>query len=508
MNNKSDTNETNNMANSIKHILLALLLPTLLWGQQWPDSRWVGGFEENPSVPGYANYSIRFNSGGGQVDTLNWGMKFESTVASYTDSMGKLLFISNGCSVADGQGQLLANGEGLNPGEMHDWTCGKVGYIAPRGAMVLPAPGRAGLYYLFHMGTTYDPVWKITYGPLYFSQVDMNANGGKGAVTEKNTVVLSGALEMFSAVRHGNGRDWWIVVAEWRTNRLHRWLLSPQGLSDDVVQQIGPAIGGHRIGASTFSLDGSRFARYHCDQGAVAADFDRCTGAFSQSVFIKTPFSFLQGGGAAFSPDSRQLYVTSQSTLYVADLEDAAPKWDTVFHVFDNWDWGTTLHHMQYAPDGKLYVSTHSRANYLSTLAFPTGGGMPTFTFKALPLRVHSDRTLPNFPNFRLYDWPNSPCDTLGINTPTSSTTVAEAEAGFRAWPNPASGMVTIDFGSSRLPEYWALYSPLGQVLKSGAWPRGESVVRFSVEGLLPGCYYVGIQLEEGGAVMQKLIVF
>lgn len=497
------------MTNSTKYILLALLLPALLWGQQWPDSRWVGGFEENSEVPGYANYSIRFTPTGPQVDTLNWGMRFESAVASYTDSTGKLLFFTNGCSVADGQGQLLANGDDLNPGEMHDWTCGKVGYIAPRGAMALPAPGQAGLYYLFHMGTTYDPISKITYGPLYFSQVDMSANGGKGAVTEKNTVVLSGALEMFTAVRHGNGRDWWIVVAEWRTNRLHRWLLSPEGLGPDVVQQIGPAIGGHRIGASTFSLDGSRFARYHCDQGAVVADFDRCTGAFSQPVFVKAPFSFLQGGGAAFSPDSRQLYITSQSTLYVADLEDAAPKWDTVFHVFDNWDWGTTLHHMQYGPDGRLYVSTHSRANYLSALTFPTGGGTPAFAFRALPLRVHSDRTLPNFPNFRLYDWPNSPCDTLGIDAPTSGTTTADVRVDFRVWPNPASGMVTIDFDVlSRLPERWALYSLLGQVLKSEAWQRGKSTVQFSVEGLPPGCYYLGVKMAEGGALVQKLVVF
>jgi hypothetical protein len=499
-----------NMKNHTKFALLALILPLSLWGQPWPDSRWVGGFEENPGVPGYANYSIRFNSGGGQVDTLDWGMRFESTSASYTDSTGKLLFVSNGCSVMDGQGKVLLNGEGLNPGEMYDWTCDKVGYVAPRGAMALPAPGKAGVYYLFHMGLQYDPVRKLRYGPLYCSVVDMNANSGKGAVTLKNKVLIEGELEPFCAVRHGNGRDWWLVAPAWHTNELHTVLLSPQGPLALPSQSVGTSLAGHRVGATAFSLDGRRFARYHCDQGAVVADFDRCTGEFSQPVFVKTPFSFLQGGGAAFSPDSRRLYVTSQSTLYVADLEDAAPKWDTVFHVFDNWDWGTTLHHMQYAPDGKLYVSTHSRANYLSALAFPPDGGLPTFAFRALPLRVHSDRSLPNFPNFRLFDWPNSPCDTLGIDAPTSSTRIiAEGSATVRVWPNPANGNVSIDLGASeRRPLKWTLYSPMGQVLRSEGWPRDKSSVQFSVGNLPPGAYYVGLQMEDGSAVMQKLMVF
>jgi len=142
------------MANSIKHILLIFFLPALLWSQTYPDARWVGGFEENPGVPGYANYMIRFTPIGPQVDTVDWGMKFESTVASFTDSTGKLLFFTNGCSVADGQGKVLADGDGLNPGELHDQVCDKVGYIAPKGAMVLPSPGHPGLYYLFHLGVT------------------------------------------------------------------------------------------------------------------------------------------------------------------------------------------------------------------------------------------------------------------------------------------------------------------------------------------------------------------
>ncbi|HND87086.1 MAG TPA: T9SS type A sorting domain-containing protein [Saprospiraceae bacterium] len=494
------------MTNSSKYILLALVFPSLLAAQPWPDSRWVGGFEENPGVPGYANYSIRFTAGGGQVDTLDWNMKFESTVASFTDSTGRLLFVSNGCYVADGQGNVLANGDGLNAGEMHDWTCDKVGYVAPRGAMALPAPGKPGLYYLFHMGLRYDAVRKLRYGPLYYSVIDMNANGGKGAVTIKNKLLLGGELEPFSAVRHGNGRDWWLVAPAWHTNSVYRALLSPTGLQTFPSQSLGQALAGHRVGATTFSLDGSRFARYHCDQGATVADFDRCTGAFSQPIFIPAPFSFLQGGGAAFSPDSRKLYVSSQSALYVADLEDAAPKWDTVFYLYDNWDWGTTLHHMQYAPDGKLYVSTHSRANYLSALSFPPDGGLPSFSFRALPLKVYSERTLPHFPNFRLFDYPNSPCDTLGINTPISS--IGEAVTGsLRVWPNPAHEMLQVECAPDLQPARWALYTALGQQALSGTWPAQQTSLRLSLSHLAPGVYFLMVTDGQGRQRVSRVAV-
>jgi len=496
------------MKNTTKLALLALLLPALLWGQTYPDARWLGGFEENPAVPGYANYAVRFAANGPKVDTFDWGVKFESTVASYTDSTGKLLFFSNGCAVFDGQGSLLANGDGLSPGEMHDWTCGKAGYAAPKGAMALPAPGKPGLYYLFHIGIQYDAVRKIKYGPLYYSLIDMSANGGKGAVLSKNIVLVGGELEPFSAVRHGNGRDWWIVAPEWHTNRLHTVLLSPSGAAAYPAQAIGPPLAGHRVGATAFSLDGARFSRYHCDQGAVVADFDRCTGAFSQPIFIKAPFSFLQGGGTAFSPDSRYVYATSQSTLYSADLQAAAPKWDTVFYVFDNWDWGTTLHHLQYGPDGNLYFSTHSRANYLSAMKFPAGGGSPTFVFRALPLGVLNARTLPNFPNFRLYDFSNSPCDTLGINAPSSGTADLGGSMGFKIWPNPASGEVTVRCEEAQPLERWLLYSPLGQVAHSGQWPRGEPQARLSVSGLPAGCYYLVLVASDGSVGMQRLVVF
>ena len=68
-------------------------------------------------------------------------MNFESTVAALSDPTGKLLFCSNGCRIADADGQVLLDGDGLNPGEVRDSACPKNGYIAPRGALFLPKPG-------------------------------------------------------------------------------------------------------------------------------------------------------------------------------------------------------------------------------------------------------------------------------------------------------------------------------------------------------------------------------
>jgi hypothetical protein len=67
------------------------------------------------------------------------------------------------------------------------------------------------------MGVRYNPEKKLTYGPFYYSIIDMEMDGGNGAVLSSNNILSDGHLEPFTAVRHGNGRDWWLVFPEYGT---------------------------------------------------------------------------------------------------------------------------------------------------------------------------------------------------------------------------------------------------------------------------------------------------
>jgi len=461
--------------------------------QKNADTNWVGGFKEYPQMAGYSNYVVRFQPEGVSVDTLDLGLQIESTSASISDSSGQLLFFSNGCSIADANGQIFDNGDGLNPGPMHDWVCGKAGYVVQKGALILPLPEATDRYYLFHLGAAYETPTVLSLGPLYYTIVD----GASKKVLSKNNVLLEGKLEPFSVVRHGNGRDWWVLVPEWGTGKVITFLFGADGIAATGAQETGIPIGGKRVGATAFSTSGDKYARYHADRGVFIADFDRCSGLLEGGRMVPVPFPLLLGGGVAFSPNGQKLYVTSQSVVYEIDADTPKPSWDTLLYLFDNYNWGTTLHHMQYGPNGILYINTHSRADYLNAISF--NGAVPFFKFKSLNLGVKNARTLPHFPNFRLYDLPDSPCDTLGINTPVSTAEPIAAAKPERLvlFPNPASDQLQIG-----IPESWSgplqvmVLNTAGQVLLTENKEAANGSVSLNLRPLPAGMYVCRVMTE------------
>ncbi|MBL0341590.1 MAG: hypothetical protein IPP71_11995 [Bacteroidetes bacterium] len=70
--------------------------------------------------------------------------------------------------------------------------------------MLIPMPDDSMKYYLFSAGVTSGPGFS-------YSIVDMNQNGGLGEVVQKNVLLQSfNVVDGLSAVKHGNGRDWWV----------------------------------------------------------------------------------------------------------------------------------------------------------------------------------------------------------------------------------------------------------------------------------------------------------
>jgi hypothetical protein len=469
------------------------------------QSVWVGGSNEFPdTVPGYGNMLIGFESGAVKASPASLRMNFEGAAAA-ADSFGQLLFYTNGCYVADAQGDTMAGGEGLNPGEMADWSCPTAGYLSPKGAMVLAWPGRSKVYCLLHMGVRYDAARKITYGPLYYSVIDLNKNNGQGEVVSKNQVLLDGDLEPFTAVRHGNGRDWWVVVPEYPSNRYHCFLISPAGIAAASVQAIGPAMSCKRIGSSAFSLNGLRYGRQQ-NCRTVVMDFDRCAGIFSGPVEITTPSYTFGGGGIGFSPDGSRVFTTSQLTVLEADMTQLAPRFDTLIFTYNYWQWGTSMGLMQQGPDHNLYISNMGREKYISRVTFGQADGSDAqFEFKALPLPRFSVRTAPNDPNYRLGDLHASPCDTLGIN-PT-------AEAAAQGWqrvalaPNPARAEVFLSDHSESLSQArsWRLYAPTGACVLRAALAPGVREQAIPLGDLPAGLYFWELCWPDGRRAAGKM---
>ena len=78
-------------------------------------------------------------------------------------------------------------------------------------------------------------------------------------------------------------------------------------------------------GQPTVSPDGTKFAYSNYDismgyywQDIRLFDFDRCSGNFTFNSLAYLPDS-VGGGGVAFSPNSRYLYVSSWKRIYQLD---------------------------------------------------------------------------------------------------------------------------------------------------------------------------------------------
>ncbi len=61
-------------------------------------------------------------------------------MAVAVDTLSRVLFHSNGCEIRGAHGEVLENDTGLNPGALHEWACGVVGYTLPRSMTALPLP--------------------------------------------------------------------------------------------------------------------------------------------------------------------------------------------------------------------------------------------------------------------------------------------------------------------------------------------------------------------------------
>lgn len=499
----------------ILSFLSFFVLPVLL-AAQLSGRTWVAGYDEFPGTPGFGRAVIHLQGDTVSVVQQSLAFNFESTSAVATDTTGQLLFYSNGCSVANRLHMVMPNGMGLNPGDIAEQVCPELGYIVPQGAMVLPDPGNTERFYLFHTGAAYDPVHKLDLGPLYYSVVDMSLDGGLGDIISKNNSILSGAaLGAFTAVRHGNGRDWWVIVSSGSDQYWFTFLITPTGVTTRPVQVIGfmlPAC--EKQGALTVSPDGSHLAKWgECK--VLQLDFDRCSGIISHSLEIPTPTQWIPGGGLAYSPSGRYLYATSHNVLFRADMEVGTAHFDTLRFSYDPFlaspyfVRGNTFHQLINGADGRIYGNIPSRARQLHIIDNPEAASNEELIFlpRGLQLPVTNVRTLPHFPNFRLYDAPGSLCDTLEINSPVSTYQIHNlCDAGIKLYPNPATDMVHIGLADCDIQRIRVM-NALGYEVKVNLTYFDASGASIQVGHLPPGLYVVALQSFSGHWMSRTLTI-
>ena len=443
------------------YLLLSFILFTTICFAQKHDYVWTLGYDG--SYPIWGGINLNFNKNPVDTDYVKRDINFRWNCTSICNKEGKLLFYTNGCKIFNQKHTLTLNGEGLNPGLVSDKYC-KYGNLATQGSLFLPHPSDTSLYYLFHLHPEYTKKYNLGLitDKIYYTLLDVNGDNGNGAVLSKNNIIYEKdtlAFGKMTAVRHGNGRDWWIIVPIMLQNRYLKLLFTDKGIAGPFFQNIGPTNeDDDGTGQAVFSPDGTKYIHFDRYNDLNIFDFNRCTGELSNPKNFLLPtardsitdgtskYAVYTVGGVAVAPNSKFLYVTTETHVFQYDLTvkeiEKSVELVAEFDGFKHNNNPTRFFLPHIAPDHKIYISCTNSVAYLHVINNPDEKGescnLTQHSFRLPTLNAFST---PNFPNFRLGVWKGSPCDTL------KSIDVNEIyKDNVFIYPNPAHNELNIKF--------------------------------------------------------------
>ncbi len=290
--------------------------------------------------------------------------------ASISDEQGDLLFYSDGISVFNRNHEKMPNGSGL-----------KGHSSSTQSGIVVPAPLNPNLYYLF-------TAFYQAQGGMYYSVIDMTRDGGMGDITRKNVLLKNPATEKLTAVMHENGNDVWVIGHDWGNDAFMAYLVTPNGVSEPVISNVGFDLNYSADNADAFkakgylkaSPDSRKIVAAHSFIGVELFDFDNATGKLTNPQVLMQS-SIKDFYGLEFSPSSEMLYLTIiEEDIYQFNLKDADPV--ASMHTI-NFP-ASTSGGMQLGPNGKIYLSSFGS---LSVINNPDAvGDNADFEFDAIDL--------------------------------------------------------------------------------------------------------------------------
>jgi hypothetical protein len=465
------------------------------------NNLWYIGYNNAIPNPNWGGTDLEFQTGVLNVDTHSRPISFSLTNANISDSLGNMLFYSNGVAIANSTDSLMQNGNGLNPSNYNnDPITQYYGVHLMKANIIIPVPDDNQRYYLFHH-TVDNSAWYLPF-TLYYTVINMTLENGLGAVESKNNILLNGqfCLQGFNSIKHANGRDWWLLQHNDTSNTYLKFLITPFGIDGPFIQKIGKNYDNTTAGRghANFNLQGTKFAWYDTEGDLDILDFDRCSGMFSN--LVHDSIADTAGvGGCAFSPNGQVLYVSSDRYLYQYDLTAAnIPASRTTVGVWDGTyspspPFAATFYQMQNAPDGKIYIGCGNSTFTLHVINYPDSLGMGCDVCQhCVALPTYHGLGLPNHPNYFLgADTTSLVCDSLHVGLPKS----AVKENAVKVFPNPAIANSTVHLQYATLQEnaLLQLIDINGKVVQQQWLPAWSQMQNIKLNNLSSGIYLLKI---------------
>ena len=369
------------------------------------------------------------------------------------------------------------------------------------GLTFINKPNYDSLFYLFQWGFRPD-------SGLFYSILNPFYSNNSGIVFKKNQQLPLGSnnLQMGElAIKHANGRDWWIIVRNWwQSNRFNLFLVEPDTIAGPFEQDIG-SITTTDIAGMAVSKDGSRLALVNYDGLIETYLFDRCSGQISNPNRI-FPVPSIKYFGCEFSPNGNLLYVSNTDNIFGNDslrifqFDLTSPNPAINYQIIYSKNVPVSGGFLKRGPDDKIYTTglyeigwrypDSARNQYnenLGVIQYPDSFGVAC-AYNPFSFYLGGRRTywnLPNNPNYLLGPLTGTICDslTLGIKEEKS-------HRNLQAFPNPASNKVFV-LSEENENEVMNFYSMDSKIIYSGILRKG--INSFDVSSFPAGIYVLRV---------------
>ncbi len=363
----------------------------------------------------------------------------EGSKSTMADSKGNLLFYTDGFDIFNAEHKIMENGDSLfnfAPPGYPDFYNLEGGLNDYGRNLILHLPGHNSKYLVLSQDK--ESVQDVVPGAkginINYSLIDLSKNNGLGKVVEKRNILMENDFEsgQLNAIRHANGRDWWLVVKAWEQSKWYMFILDPDGIRLSHVEEVNEI---PDFGASVTVYNYPRDKFYFIekpetpfswdedwyDNRFYAFDFDRCLGSliYNRSFVIKTKTVVLVDHRCDFDLTGRYMYCSSSAGEYLfkydLNISDSFP--EILFYgeeldylFFEN------IYQARITPQGELWLQ-HYGDSFITIIHNPELPGSE-ININPEPIKTpwRNQGRFPNNANYRIGPIDGSPCDTLGIN--------------------------------------------------------------------------------------------
>jgi hypothetical protein len=458
----------------MKYVILLLLLPCALLAQG-PGGGYrnyrVYGDETGVSCPYCGGSQLNSFSGNEEISTFSSNRLLIGNAANAASRDGKLLFYTNGWTLLDKNGNDIPGGDSLSPTPYSLSDIVNGGNNFPQNSFIFQHSEDSSLYTMVHM-TKSDA--SVNYGPLkVWKSIFKINNDSTISVVQKNVIIVNDTVEFggITGCKHGNGRDWWVIIKNQFSKNFHTLLFTP----DSVYKYLNSVSGipnFFELSTWIFSPDGQYLASYDNTTGLYIYSFNRCNGQLTLLNNIPNPNGGYLGAGLCFSPNSQYIYFNDllhiwrmpmQSSLGPADIQLVQNNYqftDSAIMFAGNY------FNMELSNDGRIYIGNSSSFRFFATIANPDAINVSNVGYAhwgAFQIPYFNNRTYNNHAFYTLGQLPGSPCDTLGLTVGKLQIKAPQISIG----PNPNNGNFSVNFTEQKISGVLDVYDLNGQVLHS-----------------------------------------